>query len=65
MDEQRRPLGTTVNHAVCTVCSRESDHFWRGWLAYRVDDPASDDPPVLGFYCPSCAEREFGRTQRR
>jgi hypothetical protein len=64
MEERRRPLGATVNHATCTVCRRVSDHFWRGWLAYRVDDPDSDDGPELGFYCPDCAEREFGRTRR-
>jgi len=64
MEERRRPLGTTVNQAVCAVCGRVSDHFWRGWLAYRVDD-AGKGRPELGFYCPDCAERELGRTRRR
>jgi hypothetical protein len=26
------------------------------WQAYHTDD----DPPELAFYCPTCAEREFG-----
>jgi hypothetical protein len=26
------------------------------WRAYRTDD----EPPELVFYCPQCAEREFG-----
>jgi hypothetical protein len=26
------------------------------WQAYLTDD----QPPELGFYCPSCADREFG-----
>ena len=26
------------------------------WRAYRTDD----EPPELVFYCPACAEREFG-----
>jgi predicted RNA-binding Zn-ribbon protein involved in translation (DUF1610 family) len=26
------------------------------WRAYHTDD----EPPELNFYCPACAEREFG-----
>ena len=26
---------------------------WQGWLT-------DDEPPELAFYCPACAEREFG-----
>jgi hypothetical protein len=26
------------------------------WEAYLTDD----EPPELAFYCPECAEREFG-----
>jgi hypothetical protein len=27
---------------------------WQAWLT-------DDEPPELGFFCPECAEREFGR----
>jgi hypothetical protein len=29
---------------------------WEAYLAYVTDD----EPPELAFYCPECAEREFG-----
>jgi hypothetical protein len=58
MDEQPRPPDVGDGHAVCSVCGRLSDHFWRGWLAYRVES-VSGEPPELGFYCPECAEREL------
>jgi hypothetical protein len=45
---------------VCVECRRLSDRYWSGWRAYRVDDPELDEPPALGFYCPACAEAEFG-----
>ena len=47
--------------AVCAECGRISDPFWRGWLAYRIDDPRSGQAPELGFFCPECA----GRTRSR
>src|SRR5262249_45655735 len=31
-----------------------------GWGASRGDVPGEDPEPILLFYCPSCAEREFG-----
>jgi hypothetical protein len=33
---------------------------WRGWQAYRVDEPFSGELPELAFYCPICAFTEFG-----
>jgi hypothetical protein len=33
---------------------------WQGWRAYRVDDPDTDEPPAVAFFCQACAEREFG-----
>jgi hypothetical protein len=45
----------------CVECRRISDPEWSGWRAYRVDDPELDEPPALAFYCPACAEAEFGR----
>jgi hypothetical protein len=45
--------------ATCTECRTSSDPSWRGWRAYRSDDPELDEPPALAFYCRSCAQREF------
>ena len=42
--------------------ARVSSAFASGWRAYRIDDPELDERPQLGFYCPSCARREFGKT---
>ena len=44
----------------CVECRAEPDGEARGWRGLRVDDPEEGDEPELGFYCPSCAEREFG-----
>jgi hypothetical protein len=30
-----------------------------GWRAYRGGIPAEGEAPVLFFFCPRCAEREF------
>ena len=37
-----------------------ADERARGWRAYRGDVPGEDPEPILLFYCPACAEREFG-----
>ncbi len=57
------PSGSATDQqpAVCVQCGRISDPFWSGWFAYRVDDPETDSVPELGFFCPDCAGREFGR----
>jgi hypothetical protein len=34
-----------------------------GWRAYRVNVEEGDEPAVA-FYCPACAEREFGPPRR-
>jgi hypothetical protein len=44
----------------CQECGRRSDARWRGWRAYRTDDPELDEPPALAFFCPACSRREFG-----
>jgi hypothetical protein len=49
-----------VDVVVCIECKTRSGLRWRGWRAYRTDDPDLDGPPTLTFYCPVCAEREFG-----
>jgi len=42
----------------CQECLRAADEKAEGWRAYRSDEPG--EPPLVGFYCPECAEREFG-----
>jgi len=65
MPEPNRPQASAeLPRAVCAECGRVSDPFWRGWLAYRVDDPRSGAAPELGFFCPECAGRG-GRPARR
>jgi hypothetical protein len=48
----------------CIECKIESGQKARRWRGYRIDDPTADEPPALAFYCPTCAEREFGRLGR-
>jgi hypothetical protein len=50
----------TVHVLPCAECPRVSSASARGWRAYRADDPETDEPPRLAFYCPECACREFG-----
>ncbi len=49
---------------VCAECGGSSGLDWRGWLAYRVDDPHSGLPAELGFYCPACAGGPSRRAAR-
>jgi hypothetical protein len=56
--------GAGARRVVCVECGRPSDLLWRGWRAYRVDDPETNEAPTIGFYCPTCAQREFD-TRRR
>jgi hypothetical protein len=44
----------------CAECKCSSGLYWQGWRAYRVDDPETDEPPAVAFFCQACAEREFG-----
>ena len=50
----------TVHVLACVECPRVSSVTARGWRAYRIDEPEEDELPALAFYCPACAEREFG-----
>lgn len=59
MGEQRQ-----MNTVECRECGISSGAFWIRWRAYRCDDPERDEPPTLAFYCPACADREFGRPRR-
>jgi hypothetical protein len=44
----------------CVECKSLSGPDARFWRSYRIDDPSEYEPPALAFYCPACAEREFG-----
>jgi hypothetical protein len=50
-----------VRVLACAECPRVSSVSARGWKAYRSDDPETEEPPELAFYCPDCARREFGQ----
>jgi predicted RNA-binding Zn-ribbon protein involved in translation (DUF1610 family) len=54
-------LMSALGVVACVECRRIGDPEWCGWRAYRFDDPELDEPPALAFYCPACAEAEFGR----
>jgi hypothetical protein len=58
-DEPR--AGTTQGYELrCIECGAvPSDSRARGWRGFRWDEPFTDDPPAVAFYCPQCAEREF------
>jgi hypothetical protein len=32
------------------------------WAAYRAEEP-DEEQPLLMFFCPGCAEREFGDSE--
>jgi hypothetical protein len=45
----------------CVECHARSGPEALHWRAYRIDDPTEDEEPAVAFYCPVCAEREFGQ----
>jgi hypothetical protein len=51
----------------CQECGTVADGQARGWRAYRCDlgHEYELDEPELVFYCPACAEREFGPLPHR
>jgi hypothetical protein len=49
-----------VFELVCHECQVYSDAHGFGWRGCRVDNPDENEPPELAFYCPECADREFG-----
>jgi hypothetical protein len=54
-----RPTGEEVHVLACAECPRVSSATAKGWRAVRTDVPSEDDLPMLAFYCPECAQREF------
>jgi hypothetical protein len=55
-----RETSEELHVLACVECPRVSTATARGWKAYHMDDPHTNEPPDLVFYCPSCAEAEFG-----
>jgi hypothetical protein len=64
MSTHSRDRQSRVNTVQCVECGSSSGLLWRGWCAYRTDDPELGEAPTLAFYCPTCAGREFGRARR-
>ncbi len=58
-------LPTTAERVSCIECGSVSDPRWAGWRACRTEDPEGIEPPEISFFCPECANREFGRQTRR
>jgi len=54
----------TLNTVDCRECGISSGAFWIRWRAYRIDDHEYGELPALAFYCPACADREFGSRRR-
>jgi hypothetical protein len=48
-----------VHVLACAECPRVSSATAKGWRAVRTDVPSEDELPLLAFYCPACAQREF------
>jgi hypothetical protein len=46
----------------CAVLAEDDAFRWRALLAVDPDD--AFEQPMLAFYCPDCAEREFGLSRR-
>jgi hypothetical protein len=44
----------------CVECHAQSDPEAVAWRGYRIDEPATDEAPLLAFYCPACSVEHFG-----
>jgi len=64
MNASSRDRQSRANSVHCVECGTSSGLLWRGWCAYRTDDPETGEPPALAFFCPTCARREFGRRRK-
>jgi hypothetical protein len=42
----------------CVTCGAQANLYAQGWR-YRSDELFTDELPVVTFFCPTCAEREF------
>jgi hypothetical protein len=46
----------------CAECGRPSPPDAAGWRACRIEEVELGEPPELAFFCPVCAELEFGES---
>jgi hypothetical protein len=44
----------------CAECGKVSEADAAGWSSVRTGEIDPDNTPELFFFCPDCAEREFG-----
>jgi predicted RNA-binding Zn-ribbon protein involved in translation (DUF1610 family) len=47
----------------CEECGALAWRTARGWQGHVAYDPREDEAPYTVFYCPACAQREFGLTE--
>ena len=62
--DNRRHAERTGRVVLCVECGSSSWLRWKGRGAYRCEDSETNEPPEIAFYCPSCAEHEFGHSRR-
>ena len=48
---------------ICAECGHQDDDHGRGWRGYLVDLDDDGVDEVI-FFCPRCATREFGGSDR-
>jgi hypothetical protein len=48
----------------CEGCASASSNTWRGWKAYRIDEPQSGERAGILFFCPHCAVQVSPRQPR-
>ena len=58
---QGRGRELVVVRVACANCGCESDDNWTGFRALRIDEPGTDDPPQIAYFCLACSIFEFGR----
>jgi hypothetical protein len=56
------PPSVRLNCQECDVVADDDALGWRALLAVDPDDGFQE--PLLAFYCPACAENEFGPSRR-
>jgi hypothetical protein len=63
-EEQERRCPSRLSYRLsgpleCAQCGDLSPPRAFGWQGHRTDEPDTEDPPGVAFYCPFCVAREF------